>query len=325
MKRLFYCLLISLLFFSCTSRPEPIKITGSSIGTIYHITYFDSQNRNFSVEIQDILEQVMKSCNIFDTNSTISRINANKSNELDHITKELLLKSIEISDKTGGNFDVTAGVLVNLWGFGPLKNREKEVTKAEIDSLMKLVGYRKIRIEDNQIIKEHPEIMINFGAIAKGYAVDLVAKFLDSKGINSYLVEIGGEIFTRGTKPNRKDWIVGISVPDENNPYNSDYQSKVILKNKGLATSGNYRNFYKLNEEKRVHTISPLTGYPVENELLSVTVIAEDCMTADAFATAIMVMGKDKSIETLKKESNLEAYFIYLENDSLKTFATAGF
>ena len=325
-----YILIAIVLFLSsCFGKKEieSIKLSGKSIGTFYHITYYDKYQRNFQDEVQEVLNQMMNSCNVFDANSTLSKLNANSSNQMDTIIRDILQKALYVSEKSNGYFDVTAGTLINLWGFGSAGKNNNEINQQMIDSVLLIVGYNKVHIGENlTLVKENPDITLNFGAIAKGYAVDQVARFFDSKGIDSYLIEIGGEISAKGKKPNGKAWTVGISAPDERNPLGQEIQTRIELTNKSLATSGNYRNFYLVKEEKRVHTINPLTGHPADNELLSVTIIANDCTTADAFATAVMVAGLEEGLDIIANEPDIEAYFIYLTDDNtIRTHATKGF
>jgi thiamine biosynthesis lipoprotein len=210
--------------------------------------------------------------------------------------------------------------LVNSWGFVFTKKTTQDSIK--IDNLLHFVGYKMLKLEGNKIIKAKPGIKIDFNAIAQGYTVDVLANYLESKGINNYLVELGGELKAKGKKEN-EDWKVGIDKPDEK-ASERKLEAVINLKNKALATSGNYRKFYEEGGQKFSHIINPKTGYPAQQNLLSVTVIANDCITADAYATAFMVMGLKKSIRFLEdnKDLKLEVYFIYDENGNWKTYAS---
>ena len=232
---------------------------------------------------------------------------------------------MEVSEKTNGLFDVTVAPVVNIYGFGFTK-REK-VTNHLIDSLLRYVGYKKARLAGDKVVKEVPQVELDFNAIAQGYTVDVLASFLENKGINNYMVEVGGELRAKGRKLNDSSWTVGIEMPSEDDAEAAGLYARVRMNNKSLATSGNYKKFYVENGKKYAHIINPFTGYPAKNNLLSTTVIANDCMTADAYATAFMVMGLKKSKEFLSqnKDLGLEVFFIYDENGVLKRYATRYF
>ena len=204
--------------------------------------------------------------------------------------------------------------MVNAWGFG-FKNKE-EMTKSKVDSVLQFVGCDKIKYNDSIIIKNDSRTMLYMNGIAQGYSVDVVAEFLEKKGITNYLVEIGGEVKTKGFNKQGKEWKIGIDKPfDNNNLPGENLQAIIKLSNKSLATSGNYRKFYEKDGIKYSHTIDPKTGYSVNHSLLSATVIADDCITADALATAFMVMGLDKAFELVAKLPNIEAYFVYSDEN----------
>jgi thiamine biosynthesis lipoprotein len=199
-----------------------------------------------------------------------------------------------------------------------------QVDSMMIDSLLQFVGFKKVRLVNNRLIKEKPQIMLDFNAIAQGYTVDVLASFLDSKGISNYLVELGGEVKTKGKKSSEEYWKIGIDQPNETFKEGRPLRAIVRLKNKALATSGNYRKFYVENGRRHAHIIDPHTGYPAKHNLLSATVIANDCMTADAYATAFMVMGMEQAKQFLlkNKEADLEIFFIYDENGTWKTYTS---
>ena len=208
---------------------------------------------------------------------------------------------------------------------GVLALQKKQLlTAAMIDSLLHFVGYKMLKLEGNKIIKTKPQIMLDFNAIAQGYSVDVLADYLESKGHKNYLVELGGELKAKGKK-NNEDWKVGIDQPSEmQQSVERKLEAIINLNNKALATSGNYRKFYEEGGQKFSHIIDPRTGYPAKQNLLSATVIADDCITADAYATAFMIMGLERSKEFLadNKDLNLEVYFIYDENGNWKTYAS---
>jgi len=304
---LFSCILLLLL--ACTPEPNYINIAGFTQGTTYSITYLSPDNQNLQLEVEILLAEFDTSLSTYNKLSVISAINNNTDNRVDDFLKTVFMRSQEISKITNGAFDITVGPLVNAWGFG-LTEKEK-MCKYKIDSILSFVGYNKVWIENDRILKSDPRIKIDMNAIAQGYSVDVVSEFLESKNINNYLVEIGGEVRTKGLNPKNEPWKIGIDKPiDNNNIPGENIQAIVHLSNKSLATSGNYRRFYEQDGIKYSHTIDPKTGYPVKHSLLSVTVIAKDCMTADAFATAFMVLGLDKSNELIEKVPGIEAYFI---------------
>jgi len=233
-------------------------------------------------------------------------------------------KAMEVSEKTYGSFDITVGPLVSAWGFG-LANRMK-MNQHIVDSLMPFVGFHKVMLDNGKLVKTDPRIRIDYNAIAQGYAVDVVAAFLDSKDIQSYLIDIGGEVLARRTKPGGEKWSVAIELPAKTADDERKIQAIVSLQDMAISTSGSYRKFYEEKGVRYSHTIDPSNGYPVKHTTLSVSVLAKDCITADAYATAFMVMGVEKGKEYLKKHPKIDVYFIYAAPDgSMKTFYTKGF
>jgi len=319
--------IVFILFFistSCSNKQKEFKLSGETQGTFFHITYYGE--KDYSNEIDSLLTDFDLIASIYNKNSIISKINQNDSNiKVNSTFIDIFNIGVNVSNQTNGAFDMSIGPLVNAWGFGPEEAIEPDSTT--IDSLLKLINYKKIYLIDNTIIKDNPNIKLDFNAIAKGYAVDLVGDFLSSKNIESYLVEIGGEIITKGHKPNGDDWIVGIEMPAETANAPQQPQSRISVSNMAVATSGNYRNYYEQNGERFAHTINPKTGYPVQHSLLSVTVIAKTCATADAYATAFMVLGKEKALEIAEKIKNLEIYLIYYNSKTEKneTVFSSGF
>ncbi len=317
-------LFVSLFFFmSCnTERKKLVKIEGNAQGTTYHITYFVADYINHKAAIDSLLKAIDFSMSTWQPESIISRVNNNEDSVVvDQYFMDVFNKSLEVSEKTAGFFDITVGPLVDSWGFGSVKKVPQ--AKATIDSLLNFVGYKMVKLEGNQIIKMKPEIKIDFNAIAQGYTVDVLGNYLESKGINNYLVELGGELKAKGKKGN-ENWKVGIDKPDEKITSERKLGAIINLNNKAMATSGNYRNFYEEDGHKYAHIINPSTGYPAKQNLLSATVIADDGITADAYATAFMVMGLKKSIQFLKDHKNLklEVYFIYDDNGNWKSYTS---
>ena len=286
---------------------------GTVYSTYYHVVYESREAKDLLNGIEQRMMMLDNSLSTFNPNSTISKINQNLPIRVDPLFKKCLKKGLKISKITEGAFDMTIAPLVNAWGFG-FKNKET-ITRPLIDNLLENVGFQKVKLRWNRVIKQNPAIMLDASAIAKGLAVDLVAKFLSSKGCRNYMVEIGGEIAARGVNQYNKTWRVGISKPiDEQALSSRDYQDILTLSGKALATSGNYRNFYIEGDKKYSHTIDPKSGYPVGHSLLSATVLANDCMTADAYATAFLVLGVEKSMKIIESIRELEAYFIYSDD-----------
>ena len=286
--------------------------SGEIFHTYFHIKY--EYNRSVKEEIMEALEKFDQSLNPFRENSIIYKVNNNVTTELDPLFTEVFNKSMEVSRKTDGKFDVTASPFINAWGFG-FKDMDN-VTPEKIDSMKVFVGYKKIRIENGAVVKDDPRVQINTSAIAKGYSCDIVADVLQSFGITNYMVEIGGEITMRGTNEKGDCWRIGIDKPtDDALAMNRELQLILSVCDKAVATSGNYRNFYVKDGVKYSHTIDPQTGYPSEQNILGATIIADDCMTADAYATAFMAMGLKKSIEVAKTIEGLHYYFIYAKPD----------
>lgn len=284
------------------------KDSGFIFGTIYNITY--QNDKNLKKEIEDELHKVDNSLSPFNKQSIISKINRNENVKADEMFTNVFTLAEQISSETDGAFDITVAPLVNAWGFG-FENKIKP-TKETIDSLKQLIGYKRVSLIDGKIKKEDQRIMLDCSAIAKGYASDVIADFLRSKGINNFMVEIGGEIVTSGINDKRLPWKIGVTKPiDDSLNTHQELQTVLNVTNKAMATSGNYRNFYYKNGKKYAHTIDPRTGYPVQHSILSATVLANNCATADAYATAFMVMGIDKAKKILANHNEIMAYFIY--------------
>ncbi len=298
------------------------SIQGQTQGTFYNIKY--KYNRNLKTEIDSVLNEFENSMSTFRDNSIISRVNKNDTSVVvDKFFIQCFEKAQKISETTNGAFDMTVAPLVNLWGFG-FENKN-DTNESVIDSILNFVGYKKVILSGNKIIKSDNRIMLDASAIAKGQSVDVVAEYLKSLGIDDFLVEIGGEVRTEGVKQNNSKWVVGIDKPIDNSGYGDrELQAKISISGKSVATSGNYRKFYIKNGKRYSHTISPFTGYPVEHNLLSATVIASDCITADAYATAFMVLGLQESKIIAEKDAAIEAFFIFSEDKKIKTEYTKG-
>ena len=302
-----------------------ISNEGPVYSTSYHIVYESPGGKDLQEGIEQKMMELDHSLSVFNESSTISRINQNLSSRVDPLFRKCFRKAMYISSQTEGAFDLTVSPLVNAWGFG-FRNKET-ITQTLIDNLLRITGYQKIRLGWNQIRKQSPEVMMDASAIAKGLSVDIVARYLRSKGCRNFMIEIGGEIFAKGLNSNNEKWRIGISKPEDKIlSFDQDYQAIVSLSDKALATSGNYRNFYIEGDKKYSHTIDPRTGYPVEHGLLSATVLANDCMTADAYATAFMVLGVDKSLRIADNTKGLECFLIYSgENNEYESVYSKGF
>jgi len=322
MKKLIILIIFAGCLFSC--RRQYFFHEGFTQGTYYKIKYgpgsFDYEN-----DIKQLLVDFSSSLSTYDTTSLISRINQNDTTAIvDDFFRTVFNKSVEVNRASYGVFDITVAPVVNLWGFG-FTGDQPDFDPKKIDSLMQYVGMSKVRIEGDRVVKDLPGVMLDVNAIAKGYSVDVVAGFLKAKGYKNYLVDIGGECVAQGVNESGKVWRVGIEKPVDGTYYGEALQAIVRLKNRALATSGNYRRFIEIDGVKYAHTIDVKTGYPVRHNLLSATIVADDCITADAWATACMASGLEKSITLLKHHPEFGALLIYAdENGDYKTYVTDG-
>ncbi len=327
MIRPVFIVLFPLLFlYSCNTRHERlfIYLNGFTQGTSYHITYNSPDSIDYHPHIKEIFEVIDLSMSIYNPESIISAINRGEDDvEPDDYFIEVFRRAMEISEMTRGAFDITVGPLVNAWGFG-FTEREN-ITPELIDSLRQLVGWEKVRLENRTIMKDQPGVILDMNAIAKGYTVDVVADFFDNEGVTDYMIEVGGEIRVKGLNRNNQLWRIGVDKPvDDPAAVSRELQEVLHLTGAALATSGNYRRFYIEDGQRFAHTIDPSTGYPVQHNLLSATVIAPTAMDADAFATAFMVMGLEESLEFAESNPDLEAYFIYDQNGVSAVAQTPG-
>lgn len=295
---------------------------GMVFGTIYKITY--QHNDDLQNEIKAAMMEVDNSLSPYNPNSIITRINHNEDTVLNEHFLHVFNLAQQISTETEGAFDITVAPLVNAWGFG--FKHSIDIDPSVIDSLRQFVGYQKIKLEDGKIVKEDARTMLDCSAIAKGYGVDRVARLLDQKGVQHYMVDIGGEVVLKGKNPRMKTWRIGINKPVEDSlSVNQELQTILEVSGVGMATSGNYRKFYYKDGKRYAHTIDPRVGTPVQHNILSATVIAKDCTTADAYATAFMVMGLEEAKAFCEAHPELHAYFICDgEGDSYEIFATPG-
>jgi thiamine biosynthesis lipoprotein len=291
-----------LIFGSCTQKTSWVKNQGQVFGTYYHLIYESSDDTDLHKEVILALDSVNKSLSTYDSTSVISRLNQSDSGaKTDPHFRKVFLAAKEINQASKGAFDMTVAPLVNAWGFG--FSNKLEMTPAVIDSLKELVGIDYLELTNDSILKHRKGVMLDASAIAKGYGVDVAAKTLERHGCKNFLVEIGGEIVCQGLNSSGQKWRVGIDKPvDDPVASNRELQFIIELSDKALATSGNYRQFYidEKTGKKYAHTIDPVSGMPVDHSLLSVSIIADDCMTADAWATACMVLGLEESLALMK-------------------------
>ena len=324
MKKMFLAIISLVVLAACSKQPQKIVLQGLAQGSYYAITYFDEEGRNFQQEIDSIFHAVDLSVNLWVDSSVISKVNRNEEVTLDSIFIDNFNIAQEAARLSDGYFDPTISPIVAAWGFS-YKNGDS-ITPQLIDSLKQLVDYRNIRIEDGKVIKENPAMQLDFNAIAQGYTSDMIAHFLDSRGIMNYLVDTGGEIMAKGEKPNGQPWIVGIEKPAENWDSERTIQTCIALRDKGLVTSGSTRKYIERDGKRYSHCINPTTGYPVEHQVLSATVLAENSVWADALASICMVMGMERSLPIIESMDGVEAYYIFVnEQNNLETFATEGF
>ena len=311
------------IFISCAEPKPYYEKNGKVFNTSYHIKY-DSPIL-LSDKIDAELQTFSLSLNPFDPNSIISKVNNNEDVEVDNLFLTVFNKAMEVSERSGGAFDATVAPIINLWGFG-FQNSDS-ITQEKIDSILTFVGYRKIRVENRKIIKDDPRILLNFSAIAKGYASDVIAALLEREGVKNYMVEIGGEIAVKGKNSKGLCWRVGIVSPEQGFlGYNNIWGAVELCTPCGLATSGDYQNFRMIDGKKYGHTINPHTGYPSGQDVLSATIIAPDCMTADAYATAFMVMGVEAACKMAETIPEIHYFLIYDDpiTGKTKTIASQG-
>jgi thiamine biosynthesis lipoprotein len=324
MKKVWLMMIGLAVLASCEKQPKKMVLQGQAQGSYYAVTYFDEQGRNFQHEIDSIFHAVDISVNLWVHNSVISKVNRNEEVTLDSIFIDNFRIAQEAARLSNGYFDPTISPIVAAWGFSYKKG--DSITPQLIDSLKQLVDYRKVRIENGKVIKETPAITLDFNAIAQGYTSDLIAGFLDSHNIKDYLIDTGGEIMARGEKPNGQPWIVGIEKPAENWDSEQVVHTRIALCNKGLVTSGSTRKYVERDGKRYSHCINPKTGYPVEHQLLSATVLAENSVWADALASICMVMGLEQSLPLIDSLGGVEAYYIFVNKQGeLETYATEGF
>lgn len=318
-KNILYTILLLVSVFAVflyrKNQTVGIFIEGNTMGTTYHVTYFDAKKRNFKPAIDSLLNLVNKSINTYDSTSEVSRFNRSKDGIAVRLPYLLppLRAAAEVFKNSQGAFDPTVMPLVNAWGFGP--GKVFQMDSVRVDSLKQFIGFEKVQLTQDSVMKLDARTQLDFGGIGQGYGADVITEFLKSKGITDMLVELGGEGMACGVNLDTgKPWKIGILDPNSTRE-KQFFKAYASLSNKSFTTSGNYFNYKEIDGRKYSHTIDPETGYPVQREILSASVFASDCTTADAWATAFMVMGHDRAVEILKQRKDLNAFLVFSTSD----------
>jgi|TARA_B110000438_G_scaffold303503_1_gene365284 thiamine biosynthesis lipoprotein len=303
-------------------------LSGFALGTslnIKHDAEIDTDDLTFNID--SLLMKINKSMSTYQLDSDISKINAGLEIQVDSFFRDVFIESSKIWKLTNGAFDPTVGALVNAYGFGPDKKFINELSDTQLDCLLNITGWNKIKLnKDGFLFKSNKNITLDFNAIAKGYTVDVISKYLESIGAKNYLIEIGGEVSAKGYSPTSNGpWKIGIDSPEPNLSKRNIYTT-YSLKDRSIATSGNYRHFRinKKTGKKYVHTIDPRTGYPIQSQILSTSVTAKDCISADAWATSLMVLSLDDGKVLIENDSDLEALWIISTEGGLESFYSSG-
>lgn len=326
MGKIVLYLICLLLFWGAKPIIKPYYITGNAQGTTYHITYYATDSLVSKIEIEQLLAELDRSLSIYQTHSLINQFNESSvSLTVDKHFQTVIRKSIQVYKATNGIFDITAYPLVEAWGFGVNKTK-KLPDSTTISALMNCVGSNKIHLKNNLLTKDNSYIKLDVNGIAQGYSVDVLADFIENKGINCYMVEIGGELRVKGKKPDGTYMKIGIEGPATNSTDTPFIKRIITLKKGAITTAGNYRKYFERGKQRISHLIDARTGYPIQNEMISVTVIAKDAITADGYDTPLMGMGINKALAFMKKHSDMQAYFIYHKPDgTVADTATIGF
>lgn len=313
---------LSLILFSCEQEAKTFVVQGEAQGTTYTIKYISKQEiKDLKVQMDSLLDAFDQSLSTYKDNSLISKLNRGESIKLDAPFKAVYLRSMELNQQSDGAFDPTIAPLISSWGFN--FENPQVLDSAQVDSLLQYCGFQHFEIRGDSLMPLKLGVQLNFNAIAQGYAVDLMGEILKRHKQSNFYVELGGELVVRGKNPEREEWKIGIDKPIDDN-LDRELSHLVRLSNKAMATSGNYRSYYEFEGKKYPHTLNPKTGFPVQHHLLSATIIAEDCMTADAVATACMVMGFEKSKSWIEQLEGVEALLIYSEKDQLNSYHSSG-
>lgn len=321
--------LFGLAFFvSCTPAPQQISVSGETMGTTYHIRYVTANPKHAPDRVKErvdaVLQQINSQMSTYDPSSELSLFNSRATTEPVVVSRALetvVRRALEIGEETSGLLDVTVGPLVNLWGFGPLGRPEQVPSAQQLQDVRDQVGYQYLTVENHQLTKAVPDLYVDLSTIAKGYGVDRVAVLLEQMEIKNYLVEIGGEMRMKGTKPGAQPWRIAIEQPVS---LDRAVQRVIEPGNNSVATSGDYRNYFEEDGVRYSHIIDPRTGKPIQHNLVSVTVITENCMDADAYATALTVMGPEPAL-AFAEQKGLAVLLITRENDEFKEYTSTAF
>lgn len=326
--RIWLALLGLAFFVSCSHAPQQLAISGETMGTTYHVRYVSADPQHNPERVKEAIDAVLVQVNArmstYDPNSELSRFNQRLQTTpvvISRALEQVLRRALEIAVESDGALDVTVGPLVNLWGFGPQARPEKIPTDAELAAIRERVGYQLLTLENHQISKQVPELYVDLSTIAKGYGVDRVALLLEQLEIQNYLIEIGGEMRMKGSKPGAEPWRIAIEKPISTE---RSVQRVVELGDAAVATSGDYRNYYEHDGVRFSHIIDPQTGKPIQHNLVSVTVITSNCMDADAYATALTVMGPQRALE-FAEQKQLAVLLITREEDGFKEHTSTAF
>ena len=315
MKNVFYLFVLVLCACSASDNKILVANSGETQGTYYHIKYLSPKGESFKFQIDSLLSEIDSSVSIYKPYSIISKLNDGEEVKTDEIFNLVYFDALHVGKNTDGYFDCTVSPLVKHWGFYNNDTNEVKVDSVAIQTIMKKVGIDKMSWRDSSVVLAEG-VRLDFNAIAQGTSVDLIAKLLEEKGILNYLIEVGGELKAKGINADGNVWRVGIDKPSEEIDFQNRFQFILDLKDKALATSGNYRKFYVKDGVKYAHTINPKTGFPAKNRLLSVTVVTNECSLADAYATAFMAMGLKKTKQMIKTlDDELEIYIVYTDKN----------
>ena len=326
-KPIFLLFTTIILFVSC-SKPEAklqkFTLNGRVQGTYYHIVYYHFNDEiailkhmltqaDIQHGIDSIFKAIDETLSLWNPNSILSKINANKETSLNQIFIDNFNAAMAFSELTDGDFDITVAPLIKAYGFANEKGNKP--TDRQTDSLLQYIGYKKVQIKNGILEKQHPQTQLDFNAIAQGYTTDCISKYLSTHSITSHIVDVGGEVYASGKKPDGQQWRVAIEQPCDSLNAPRQYNTLIKLENQSVVTSGNYRKYTIENGIKYTHTINPHTGKPVKHTLLSVSVVASTSTEADALATAFMVMGMGKAEQFIAKHPQYQAVFIYCDKD----------